>query len=159
ARLIAAVAAVPHHPARAEQGQSAGTGWLEAIGGLLFPASPRLAAAFGLAAMLAAGGAAGGVAGRGEGSGSASPALVALNHGERVASGSLLAALEAAPSKALTGDLPKSDVVPVQSFRSRDGAFCREYRAGDQNGQAFSGVACRQAGGAWRIAAHVETPT
>lgn len=140
---------------RATPGRS--TGWLETIGSFLFPESPRLAAAFGLAALLIAGGSAGWVIGRDTSGSLSSNALVALSHGELVASGPLLAALETEPSKVLTGDVPASGIVPLQSFRNHDGVYCREYRAGGPNGHVVSGVACRQSGGAWGIAAHVET--
>jgi hypothetical protein len=161
ARLIKAVAAAP--PSRARGGSRSralqgGAGWLETIGSFLFPDSPRLAATFGLAALLIAGGAAGWVMGR-DSSGTMPPnALVALNRSELVAAGPLLTTLESEPSKTLAGDVPPSRVVPLQSFRSREGTFCREYRAGGTSGQTFSGVACHQPNGTWRIAAHVETP-
>ncbi len=83
---------------------------------------------------------------------------VALDNGELVATGALLVALETTPSRPITAEAPGHGVTPLQSFASRDGSFCREYRAGGEGGQTFAGVACRQAEGAWRIAAQVETP-
>lgn len=42
---------------------------------------------------------------------------------------------------------------PVLSFRGHDG-WCREYQLGLDGGGNFSGVACRDASGAWIISAH-----
>jgi hypothetical protein len=85
---------------------------------------------------------------------------VALDKGGLVATGELLAALETKPMQATpAAGTIISGVVPLQTFHSRDGSFCREYRAGDKDGKTYSGVACKQqAGGDWRVAAHVETP-
>lgn len=159
-RLIEAISSIPLSKASSApraQGQRQGAGWLEAIGSLIFPRAPQFASAFGLAALLTVGGVAGWMLGRESGA-EKSPALVALHNGELVASGALLVALEATPSRPIAAVAPGAGVSPVQSFHSRDGSFCREYRAGGQDGQTFAGVACRQSGGAWRIAAHVEAP-
>jgi hypothetical protein len=162
-RLIEAIASVALPVARTaprvrEARESAG--WLESLGNLLFPRTPQFAAAFGLAGLLIAGGATVWVLGRDGGVGGPSPAgLVALEKGQLVATGELLAALETKPMQAAATGEAMSGVVPLQTFHSRDGSFCREYRAGDREGKTFSGVACRQqAGGEWRVAAHIETP-
>ena len=160
ARLIEAISAIPTPRASNAprvQDKRNDAGWLETIGSFIFPRAPQFASAFGLAALLTVGGVAGWMLGRDSGTGKP-PSLVALHNGELVASGALLAALETTPSRAMTADVPGSGVSPLQSFRNRDGSFCREYRAGGQEGQMFSGVACRKSGGAWRVAAHVETP-
>jgi hypothetical protein len=157
-RLIEAISSIPLPRARSAprvQDERNDAGWLETIGSLIFPRAPQFASAFGLAALLTVGGVAGWMLGHESGVGK-SPALVALDKGELVASGALLAALETTPSRA--ADAPVSGVSPLLSFHGRDGSFCRQYRASGQEGQMFSGVACRQAAGAWRITAHLETP-
>jgi hypothetical protein len=47
---------------------------------------------------------------------------------------------------------------PVLSFRGHDG-WCREYQLGLDSGGSFSGVACRDARGAWIISAHAPVLT
>lgn len=68
--------------------------------------------------------------------------------GRLVAAGRLLAALESGESR---GFAPVSSREPyaVQTFRNREGAFCREYAAPKA---ASRGVACRTADGRWLIA-------
>ena len=159
-RLIEAITSIPAARARSVprvQDQREDAGWLETIGNLIFP-RPQFASAFGLAALLTVGGVAGWMLGRDGSVGNDVPALVALDNGELVATGALLVALETTPSSPITAGTPGHGVTPLQSFASRDGSFCREYRAGGEGGQTFAGVACRQAQGAWRIAAQVETP-
>ena len=47
-------------------------------------------------------------------------------------------------------------VVPTLTFRSRDGAYCRQYEMNQAgHGVAFAGVACRTAAGQWVVQAHV----
>jgi hypothetical protein len=159
-RLIEAITSIPAPRARSVPRvlvQREEAGWLETIGNLIFP-RPQFASAFGLAALLTVGGVAGWMLGRDGNVGNDVPALVALDNGELAASGALLVALETTPSRPMTAEALGHGVTPLQSFPSRDGSFCREYRAGGEGGQTFAGVACRQAGGAWRIAAQVETP-
>jgi hypothetical protein len=160
-RLIEAVTAIPAPRARSvprvQDARGNDAGWLETIGNFIFP-RPQFASAFGLAALLTVGGVAGWMLGRDGNVGNNVPALVALDNGELVATGALLVALETSPSRQMTAEALGHGVTPLQSFPSHDGSFCREYRAGGEGGQTLAGVACRQAAGAWRIAAQVEMP-
>jgi hypothetical protein len=157
-RLIDAIKSIPAPRALSVprvQDQREDASWLESIGNLIFP-RPQFASAFGLAALLTVGGVAGWMLGRGDGNGV--PALVAVDKGEPVATGALLVALETTPSSPITAGAPRHGISPLQSFASRDGSFCREYRAGGEGAQPIAGVACRQAEGAWRIVIQVEMP-
>lgn len=51
------------------------------------------------------------------------------------------------------GEADRATPRVLQSFRTADGQFCREYALGGSGGR---GVACRRADGAWTIALHVE---
>jgi hypothetical protein len=84
-------------------------------------------------------------------------ALVREAQGGRLADGVLLAALEKAPSQASPSSVPANGAAaahPVASFLNTAQRYCREYRATDQTGASFAGVACRQQGGEWQVLQH-----
>jgi surface antigen len=77
-----------------------------------------------------------------------------------LADGSLRSILETAPSGPVggkaSGQLAARRVIPTLTFRSRDGAYCRQYEM-TQPGQTatFAGMACRTAAGQWVVQTHV----
>jgi hypothetical protein len=81
--------------------------------------------------------------------------LIVSRDGALIASGALAAALETQPSASAQPDA--APIAVHETFRDRDGAYCREYalHGGDAGGRA-RGVACRAAGGAWTVALHVK---
>ena len=71
----------------------------------------------------------------------------------------LRASLESTASGAVHGVALRSNsswrVTPTNSFRSRDGAFCRQYEMSQpQSDAAFAGVACRTRAGQWVVQTH-----
>lgn len=81
-------------------------------------------------------------------------------HDGLLADGSLRSILETVPSSPFggktTGQVAARQVMPTLTFRSRDGAYCRQYEM-TQPGQTatFTGLACRTAGGQWVVRTHV----
>jgi hypothetical protein len=136
------------------------TGILDAIAEALFPRGLGLASAFTLTALFAAGGAAGYLVSRAGPPSAGAGALLALDHGDLVAAGDLKLALETQPSvddeTAVRGG---AALWPAQSFKSRDGGFCREYKIAGNGQNGSTGVACHSADSQWRVAVHAEFKT
>ncbi len=128
---------------------------------LLAPANGGMASGFAYAAMLAIGAGAGWLGATAFGSGGLNRGeLVIFDQGGLVAGGKLREALTTAKSGELIsaevngGNL--AGIVPVLSFRSLDGRFCRQYQIGSKGGHRFAGLACRDANGNWNVSNHVE---
>ena len=144
-RTSGAAATAPRRGARSAAKSGGLTGFLDRI----LPSGFGLQPAFGYAATLLVGIGAGlAAAGLLSGSTSDDVLLTADRNGLK-ATGRLLTALETVPS----GKAPSVEgaIQPVLSLRDRDGRFCRQYKIVSHSLSAPKGLACREAGGDWRI--------
>jgi len=86
-------------------------------------------------------------------------AIASFDRGRMLAHGRLRTALDGVASgKKLTwsmGDASTSSIKPVFTFRTAAGSYCRQYEMSLSMGEGFSGVACRNKEGNWKINAHV----
>jgi hypothetical protein len=87
----------------------------------------------------------------------ATTGLLAREGGRTEARGALAAALDKTGSgTAVAATVDGHDVAikPVLSFVARDRTLCRQYEVRSASGSSDSGLACRQAGGRWRVEVH-----
>lgn len=85
------------------------------------------------------------------------PDVALVKDGRLIASSALANGLEMIASGRRVALLPKrTDVVlkPVFTFESRGGGFCRQYELQLEVDMKFSGVACREHDGQWRLEVH-----
>lgn len=115
-------------------------------------ASPVLAT--GLVIAIVAAGSVGWVAGRA----SAPSPLIAMTPVGLRAAGALADTLEHGAS-AVAHQAADASVLPVMTFETKAGRFCREYRIRRaDSARDFAGLACRAGEGDWHVTLHVETP-
>jgi hypothetical protein len=125
----------------------AGRGWMDWLsGGARF--GPGALAFASLAALAL--GLAGGWLAR-EGAGGSGFLVGGIGNGA-----SLAAVLDSKISGSASRRVAAGTIEPVLSFRSKQGGYCREYRAADK-AAVFAGVACKTTDGRWRVLAHVAT--
>lgn len=85
--------------------------------------------------------------------------LASFDKGLMLAQGQLSKALDGVASgKNLTwinDDSSTSSIKPVFTFRSKAGAYCRQYEILLSMGEGYTGVACRNSDGNWQVSAHI----
>lgn len=97
---------------------------------------------------------------RGEAQTDGTFALVQSSAGPKIAGADLAAVLEATPSgvsaqRTIAG--VDAVIEPVLTFAAINGDYCRQYVVSRSDAaSAFAGVACRDAGGPWRVEVHTE---
>ena len=84
--------------------------------------------------------------------------LTASLIGKKVADNALAAALEAVPSGSVVAQTISGETASIKpsfTFLTGKGEYCRQYEIIAAKVSGFSGVACREAGGTWRIESQV----
>jgi hypothetical protein len=88
--------------------------------------------------------------------------LVSFEDGRVYASGALQRVLEESPSSDLKkiAGASASDTVrmrPILTFKTEQGAWCREYEIKSEHNGTYAGLGCRQADGKWALEVNVPT--
>jgi hypothetical protein len=125
----------------------------------LFPAGSVFGPAMAYAGMLAVGVVSGwimhGASDNGAADVAINPPSTAIATGGIVADAGLTAALGSQLSGPLPAGAHSGQIVPTSTFRSKQGAVCRQYAmAGNSETDRYGGVACRDASGSWIVKAH-----
>ncbi len=138
-----------------------GGGGLRALLDRILPSGGSYQPAWGYVGMLVLGIGTGWAASGLIGSSSEGGSVLRSYGGAIVADGALQEALEHLPAGGIAGRPGSSDTIrPVATFRNESGRICRQYFGGSQQDAegAFSGLACRDPGGVWRITLHSQLP-